>query len=91
VGWVPVDLAYAVVCPRDAMRYFGEDSGNLLVAQVDPDVILPHSHGSTAWAYTIHPGPSCWFQGPGTSPDHKIAPLSWQVAASPRARVARTA
>lgn len=42
VGWVPVDLALAVVRDnsRAGLRYFGVQSGNFFTMHIDPDVVI---------------------------------------------------
>jgi transglutaminase-like putative cysteine protease len=45
VGWVPVDVNYAIADPRGPMPHYGEDPGDLLVQNVDTDFYVPNSNG----------------------------------------------
>jgi transglutaminase-like putative cysteine protease len=80
VGWVPVDLAEGLVARRnkkDPMKYFGEDGGNLLVAQVDPDYVV-RNPGGRQFIDSMHPGPSVWTRG-AKKPDVHFKPRIWEV------------
>lgn len=79
-GWVPADLAYGLTAKasrKDVMRYFGEDNGNLLVAQVDPDYVVRNPAG-TQRIDSMHPGPNCWSCGT-KRPDVRYRSQIWEV------------
>jgi transglutaminase-like putative cysteine protease len=80
VGWVPVDLANALGAKanrKDPTNYFGEDNGNLLVAQVDPDYVVRNPGGFQP-VNSMHPGPSTWSRGP-KKPDTHYRPKIWEA------------
>ena len=84
-GWVPVDLANAAAARAKGKafaHYFGDDDGTHLVAQIDPDYIVPTPPGPTR-IDSMHPGPSVWTRA-AQKADVRFRPQIWEVTEGAR-------
>ena len=83
VGWVPVDIATAILLDRtsEGLVYFGEDKGDFLALHVDPDLEFDTIHfGRKSMEFLQNP--SFWVLGSGSFTGLKL-PVTSRIQVEP--------
>ena len=82
IGWVPVDMSFGVgASDKEAVRYFGNDPGDLLVMHQDTDLVLaPKPFGPKSFYTMQKPMHYVWGSG---SLDSSKDSEDWQVEELP--------
>ncbi|MBV9124563.1 MAG: transglutaminase domain-containing protein [Planctomycetes bacterium] len=79
VGWVPVDVASAILHDRsrEGLRYFGQDAGDFLTFHVDPNLLLDTGLFGMQPLHNLQT-PAWWLRGSGTL-EPRSTSEDWQV------------
>jgi transglutaminase-like putative cysteine protease len=83
IGWVPVDLASAVLHDKSAqgLRFFGDDPGDFLTFHLDTDLDVDTIHFGRKMAHNLQ-NPAYWMTGKGSA-DKPVVTEEWKVKELP--------